>query len=120
LVDFDEPASHHLSHNEIGSDNPCSRHLSGIGFVEEFYGMQPGSIGLHVEFNHDSGEFAAPCSQMLHHLCGRGVQTGVGCGGAFAWELRALNVVKERPLAMFQALSQFAVDGLEMRRRIVL
>ena len=27
--DVDKSASHHLSQNEIGSDNPCSRQLSG-------------------------------------------------------------------------------------------
>jgi hypothetical protein len=27
-VDVGKSASHHLSQNEIGSDNPCSQHLS--------------------------------------------------------------------------------------------
>ena len=39
--------------------------------------------------------------------------------GAFVRELRALNVVKERPLALFQILGNSAVDGLEMGRSVL-
>jgi hypothetical protein len=54
-----------------------ARGQSGIEFVEKFDGMQPGSVGLHVESNDDSGEFTALGGQMLHHLRGGGVQAGV-------------------------------------------
>ena len=37
-ITIDKSASHQLSQNEIASDNPCSRHLSGSGgkFGEQF------------------------------------------------------------------------------------
>ena len=50
-IDVDKSASHQLSQTEIGSDNPCSRHLSGVS--DSSTPMRNRSWHRRIEFSLD-------------------------------------------------------------------